>query len=55
MRVSWPDTGMNYWIEAAPTLDGPWLPVRNAALPGLQQMTLPVDASMRFFRVFQSP
>jgi hypothetical protein len=55
VRFSWPDTGMSYLIEAAPTVQGPWLPFQDSVLPGMQQMTAPANGSMKFFRLIQAP
>jgi hypothetical protein len=48
-------TGLNYAVEAAPALQGPWLPVQNSALPGLEQMAVPANDIMKFFRLRQAP
>ncbi len=55
VRVSWPDTGMNYSVEAAPTLRGPWLKVQDNELPGMQSITLPAGDPMKFIRLQQAP
>ena len=56
VRLSWPlSATLNYVVEAAPTLQGPWLPVQNTAVPDLQQMTVPANDIMGFFRLRQSP
>ncbi len=55
VQLSWPDTGMNFTVEAAPTLQGPWLPVLNSAPPGCQQKTVPQSGPMQFFRLQQAP
>jgi hypothetical protein len=54
-RVTWPDTGMNFAVEAAPTVQGPWLPVNDQLPPGMQQMTAPANGSMMFWRLIQAP
>jgi len=55
VRLTWPDTGTSYLIEAAPTVQGPWLPFQDSVLPGMQQMTAPANGSMKFFRLIQAP
>jgi hypothetical protein len=55
VRLTWPDTGMNYLIEAAPTALGPWLPFQDSVPPGMQQMTAPANGSMKFFRLREAP
>jgi hypothetical protein len=51
VTFSWPDTGQNYIIESAPTVNGPWQPVVIPAMPGMQSLTLPADKSMEIIRV----
>jgi hypothetical protein len=55
VRLTWPDTGTSYLIEAAPTVQGPWLPFQDSVLPGMQQMTAPANDIMKFFRPRQAP
>lgn len=55
VQLTWPATGMNFAVEAAPTLQGPWLPLNNTLLPGMQQITVPVNKSAEFFRLQQVP
>ncbi|MBI2929485.1 MAG: hypothetical protein HYY24_27795 [Verrucomicrobia bacterium] len=56
VRVLYPvTTGVNYALEAAPTVNGPWLPVQDSPLPGLQQVTIPANDLMKFFRLQQAP
>jgi hypothetical protein len=55
VQLSWPATGMNFAVEGAPTLQGPWLPLNNTSLPGMQQITVPVNKSAEFFRLQQVP
>jgi hypothetical protein len=54
-RLTWPDTGMNFAVEAAPTVQGPWLPVQDPVLPGLEQKAVPANDLMKFFRLQQAP
>jgi hypothetical protein len=55
VRLSWPAMGMNYAVEGAPTLQGPWMPVQDTAVPGMNQMTAPASDIMGFFRLRQAP
>jgi len=54
--LRWPASGtINYAIEGAPTLQGPWMPVQDTAVPGMNQMTVPANDIMGFFRLRQAP
>lgn len=55
VRLTWPATGMNYAVEAASSVQGPYLPFQDLATPGVNQMTVPVSDLMRFFRLQQAP
>ncbi len=56
VRLTWPTpTGVNYSVEGAPTVQGPWLPVQELPMPGLQQMTVPASEAAQFFRPRQVP
>lgn len=55
VQLAWPATGMNYAVEGGPTVQGPWLPVQESARPGMQQMTVPANGLMQFFRLRQAP
>jgi hypothetical protein len=56
MRLTWPaPAGVNWAVESAPTVQGPWLPVQDPGLPGVQQMTVPANDIMGFFRLRQAP
>lgn len=55
VRLSWPSTGMPFAVEAAPTIQGPWLPVVDPVLPGMQYFTVPANDQMGLFRVQQAP
>jgi hypothetical protein len=46
---------MNYAVEAAPTVLGPYAPVDDLTLPGFEQMTIPMSGPARFFRLRQAP
>jgi hypothetical protein len=56
VRLRWPASAtINYAIEGAPTLQGPWMPVQDTAVPGMNQMTVPANDIMGFFRLRQAP
>lgn len=56
VRVSWLGVGaLNYAIEAGPSIRGPWQPVPDATIPGMNHITAPATDQMRFFRAVQSP
>lgn len=55
LRLTWPSTGLSFGLEAAPTVNGPWLPVIDGAQSGLQQTIVPADGPMKFFRARQAP
>ena len=56
VQVGWPcPADVNYAVESAPTLQGPWLPVSIQVPPGMQQMTVPANGSSMFFRLRQAP
>lgn len=56
VRVSFPEsTTVNYAVQAAPTVQGPWLPVQDRIIPGLQTMTLPANSPAQFLRLIQAP
>ncbi|MEK7684435.1 MAG: hypothetical protein AAB466_03320 [Verrucomicrobiota bacterium] len=56
VQLTWPaPAGMNYAVEGGPTVQGPWLPVQDPVLPGLQQMTVPATEAARYFRLRQAP
>lgn len=46
---------MNFGVEAAPSVNGPWLPVQDSMPPGFQQMTVPQSGPMQFFHLRQAP
>jgi hypothetical protein len=46
---------MNFTVEGGPTVQGPWLPVIDVAMPGLQQTTVPANDLMKFFQLRQAP
>jgi hypothetical protein len=47
--------GVNYMLEVAPTLQGPWLPFQDATMPGLIRVTVPMNGSMGFGRLIEAP
>ena len=55
VQLTWPASGMNFAVEGAPSVQGPWLPVQNVEMPGMQQMTAPANDIMKFFRLRQAP
>jgi hypothetical protein len=56
VRVAWPASAtINYAVEGAPTVQGPWVPVQEPMTPGLNQMTIPAEALMQFLRLRQVP
>lgn len=55
VQLTWPATGIDYAVEGAPSVPGPWLPMQESALPGMQQMTLPAREPVQFFRLRQAP
>jgi len=54
--LSWPalDT-LSYAVQGGPTVQGPWVPVQDTTIPGMNQMTVPANGFMRFFRAVQAP
>jgi hypothetical protein len=46
---------VNYAVEGAPSVQGPWLPVQDLTMPGLNQMTIPLSNPAQFFRLIQAP
>jgi hypothetical protein len=56
VRLTWPaPAGVNWAVEAAPTVQGPWLPVQDLGMPGLQKLTVPLSNPAQFFRLQQAP
>lgn len=55
VRVIWPATGMNYSVEAAPSVNGPWVPVHDSTPPGINQRTVPMSNPAQFIRLIQAP
>lgn len=55
VQLSIPAAGMNWAIESAPTVQGPYLPIQAPELPGMQTLTVPANDIMRFFRARQAP
>jgi hypothetical protein len=56
MRLTWPaPAAVNWAVVGAPTVQGPYTPVQDPVLPGLQQMTVPASELMQFFRLRQAP
>jgi hypothetical protein len=55
LRLSWPDTGMNFTLERASSLEGPWLPVQSSEVPGMHYFTVPTSATKEFYQLQQAP
>jgi len=56
VRLSWPASAtINYAVEGAPTVLGPWLPVQDQSCPGFQTQTVPANGEARFFHLIQAP
>ena len=56
VRLSWPAlAGVNYTLQGAPTVQGPWLPVPDWTTPNMNQVTVPASDLMQFFRAVQAP
>jgi hypothetical protein len=56
VRLSWPASAtMHYAVEGAPTVQGPWLPVPEPVTSGLNQMAVPANALIQYFRLRQTP
>lgn len=56
VQLSWPaPAGVNYAVEGAPTVQGPWLPVEDLTMPGMQRATSPATSPAQFFRLIQAP
>jgi hypothetical protein len=56
VRLTWPASAtINYAVESAPTVQGPYVPVQDLVMPGMNQMTAPLNDLMRFFRLRQTP
>ena len=56
VRLSWPaSAAIHYAVEGAPTVQGPWLPVQEPVTPGMNQMAVPANEFMEFFRLRQAP
>ena len=52
LRLTWTaPAGVNYSVEGAPTVQGPWSPVQELEMPGMQQMTVPLSSPAQFFRL----
>jgi hypothetical protein len=56
VRLSWPaSVTITYGVEAAPTVQGPWLPVQELSIPWMQQLAVPASEVSKFFRLRQAP
>lgn len=54
VQLSWPALG-NYFVESAPGVEGPWLPVNEMAPLGMRQVTVPASKLTEFFRLRPAP
>jgi len=55
-RLTWfAPAGVNYGVEGAPTVQGPWSRVQETEIPGMNQMTIPASARASFFRLREAP
>lgn len=56
VRLTWlTPAGGAYSVEGAPSVQGPWIPVRALDEPGLTQAYVPNDALLQFFRLREAP
>ena len=55
VQLTWPAPAGVYAVEGAPTVQGPWLPVQDQAIPGFQTVTVPANSPAQFFRLQQAP
>ncbi len=56
VQLTWPaPAGVNYCVQTAPTVLGPWLPVQEGSRPGMQQVTVPTSEAGKFFRLREAP
>ncbi len=55
LRLSWPAVGLNYLPQWGPTPNGPWQPVQDQTIPGMNQITIPASGTMGFIRIIEGP
>lgn len=56
MELAWPaPAGVNYGVQAAPTVRGPWLRVQVSDQPGIKKLTVPSSSPAQFFRLMREP
>ncbi|MBU6400310.1 MAG: hypothetical protein KGS61_08325 [Verrucomicrobia bacterium] len=56
VQVTWTvPAGVNYSVEGAPSVQGPWLPVQYLTPPGMSHITIPANSPAQFFRLIQAP
>jgi len=56
VRLSWPASpSVNYAVQSAPAVQGPYTPVEDLAMPGFNQMTVPMSDPAGFFRLIPAP
>jgi hypothetical protein len=53
-QIAWPAlVGVNYGLETAPTVQGPWQPVPDPMIPAMNQTTKLFGDSMRFYHLIE--
>ena len=56
LRLRWPKSAtINYAVQGAPTVQGPYTPVEDLTMPGFDQMTIPMSGPAQFFRLREVP
>jgi len=56
VRLSWPAAaGVNWSVEAASRVEGPYLLVQDLSTPAIQQLTVPTSEAAGFFRLRPGP
>ena len=56
VQVSWPaPSGVNFTVQSGPTVQGPWSPVQELDMPGIQKQSVPAGSPSQFFRLVQAP
>jgi hypothetical protein len=56
VRLTWPAGGsLNYCVEGAANLEGPWLPIPDWTNTAMNQITVPATGAAGFLRLRQAP
>lgn len=55
LRLYWPDTGLIFIPEWAPSLEGPWLPVQGSEFPGMRYLDVPTSGTQGFYKLRLAP